>query len=90
MKKQFLEKIQNASLRAKMAVAVGGSAIASTAFPLIAHAAEGNAASDATAAVDVVAAVVGLFNTYPLNIFIGCGVGLAAFRLFKGGKNAAG
>lgn len=58
-------------------------------FPALASETTGNAASDVSLMVDVVKGVMGLFSTYPLNIFIAGAVALVGFRVFRGGKKAA-
>jgi len=58
--------------------------------PLVAHAADGDAASAATDAVGVVTAIVPLFTTYPMNVFIGCGIAAAGLGLFARARKSSG
>lgn len=82
------ELATSASLKTKMAVA--GSAVAlSAAMPMVAFA-EGETTTGVTEAVNAVTAVSSLFTNYPMNVFLGCGIALAAFRVFRGAKGASG
>lgn len=87
MKKQILEKLRGTSLRTRTAVVIGCSAIATTAFPMAAYAAEGD--MDVAAVVGMVQSVMTLLTTPPLSYFLTGGLALMAFKVFRGGKKAA-
>lgn len=58
--------------------------------PVVAHAAEGDAASAATDAVGIVTSVMPMFSQYPMNVFIGCGLVGAGLALFAKARKASG
>lgn len=89
MTKQILNKVLETSTRAKVAVAVCAPAVVSAAFPLVAHASDSVGLSDVTGVIDMVKSVISLLGTPPLSYFLGGGLALMAFKIFRGGKQAA-
>lgn len=89
MVKEMAEKVSNASLRAKVALAAGGATVMSVAAPLVAHAAEGDSLG-VTEAVGAASSVLSLLMSPPLNIFLGCGIAVTAFKVIRSGKKTAG
>ena len=49
-----------------------------------------NASASATEAVGLVTAVASLFTTYPMNVFLGCGLAAAGLGLFARAKRTSG
>lgn len=88
MVKEMVEKVGAASLRAKVAIASGGASVMTVAFPLIAHAAEGDS-NGVTEAVAAVGSVMSMLMSPPINIFLGCGIAVAAFKVIRSGKKTA-
>lgn len=88
MVKEMVEKVGTATLRAKVAIATGGATALTAAFPLIAHAAEGDG-NGVTEAVTAVTSVMSMLLSPPINIFLGCGIAVAAFKVIRAGKKTA-
>lgn len=88
MFKQVLEKAGTASMRAKMTATAVMVPVASALVPMVSHAAEGDL-SDVSTVVSMVSSVMTLLTTAPLSYFLGGGLALMAFKVFKGGKQAA-
>lgn len=55
-----------------------------------AFAADASASASATEAVGLVTAVSSLFTTYPMNVFLGCGLAAAGLGLFARAKRTSG
>lgn len=89
MFKQVLEKAGTASMRAKMTATAVMVPVVSALVPMVSHAAEGDVSSGVSHAVDAVTGLSSLFTMYPMNIFLGCSVAIAGFKVFKSGKRAA-
>lgn len=42
-----------------------------------------------TEIVNAAQSLLGLFTSYPLNIFVGCGIGIAIFKVVRSAKKTA-
>lgn len=84
-----MTKFRNSVLKYRAVPVATGLMTVATAFPAFASGASGSAASDATLMVSIVQAVMALFTTYPLNIFVAAGIATVGFKVFRSGKSAA-
>lgn len=89
MVKKLIEKAGAASMRTKMTATAVMVPVASSLVPMVSHAAEGDVASYVTSVVSMVTSVMSLLTSEPLVYFLGGGLALMAFRVFRGGKQAA-
>ena len=72
-----------------LAPAVAGSSLL-CAMPTFAAESGASAAEAATEAVGLVTSVATLFTTYPMNVFLGCGLAAAGLALFARAKRTSG